>query len=60
MCIVYQLSFEHVTCTCYMSRAFIYFTENKAKLPELTPAQLTKLRQLTIVSLATKTKVIII
>jgi hypothetical protein len=43
-----------------MSRAFIYFTENKAKLPELTPAQLTKLRQLTIVSLATKTKVIII
>lgn len=32
------------------------YKAKKGKLPELTPAQLTKLRQLTIVSLATKTK----
>ncbi|XP_064598951.1 COP9 signalosome complex subunit 7b-like [Liolophura sinensis] len=32
------------------------YKENKANLPELTPAQVTKLRHLTIVTLATKTK----
>ena len=31
--------------------------DKKAELPELTPVQLKKLRQLTIVSLATKSKV---
>ncbi|ESO99539.1 hypothetical protein LOTGIDRAFT_231121 [Lottia gigantea] len=34
------------------------YKENKAKLPELTTIQLTKLRHLTVVSLATKTKCI--
>ena len=43
-------------------RIFAYGTladyRNTPGLPELTPAQLTKLRQLTVVSLATDAKVI--
>ncbi len=38
---------------------FVFLKGNKAELPELTTAQLKKLRQLTIVSLATKSKVLI-
>ena len=38
----------------------IFFLENKSELPELTPVQLKKLRQLTIVSLATKSKVCVL
>lgn len=36
---------------------FFFSTENIDKLPELTPVQLSKLRHLTIVSMATKNKV---
>lgn len=36
---------------------FSYFLENKSQYPELTPAMISKLRHLTIVSLATKDKV---
>ena len=35
----------------------IFFTENKSSLPPLSPAQLTKLKHLTIISLASQCRV---
>ena len=42
-----------------MVQIILFVSEKKSQLPELTPPMLNKLRHLTMVSLATKTKVYI-